>query len=101
MRRSLIFVRAAIVGTAVLVVIAATGEVASAGSVNHSNGGVPGATNCAGLTEAFVAQGNFSPPGTDINIPGPGIGNVASQLGVSVKAVQAGVRSYCATGIIP
>jgi hypothetical protein len=94
MRRSLIFVRAAIVCAAVIGIVGSTAEVASAGSVRHGNAGVPGAANCAGLTEAFVAQGNF-------NVPGPGIGNVASQLGVSVKQVQAGVRSFCATGIVP
>ena len=87
--------RAAIVCTAVVGGLAFTGGVASAGSNIHTNGGVAGATNCVGQTEAFVAQGNFNTPGT------VGIGNVASVFGVSVKQVQAGVQSYCATGIIP
>jgi hypothetical protein len=95
MRRSLIFVRAAIVCAAVVGVIASTGEVAFAGSVNHGSAGVPGTPNCVGQTVAFVAQGNFNSPA------GPGIGNVASQAGISAAQVQADIQFYCATGIVP
>jgi len=95
MRMSPILGRAAIVCAAVIGVVASTGGIASAGSEIHTNAGVPGAANCAGLTEAFVAQGNFNTPGTT------GIGNVASFYGISVKQVHAGVQSYCATGVIP
>jgi hypothetical protein len=94
MRMSL-FARAAIACTAVIGVIATTGGVASAGSINHTDAGVPGATNCVGLTVAFVSQGNFNTPGTF------GLGNVASLGGVSVKQAQAEIQFYCATGIVP
>ena len=37
---------------------------------------------------AFLAQGNGG-------FPGPGIGNVASEAGLSVKEVKAIVEAYC------
>jgi len=94
-RMPLIFPRAAIVSTAVVGVLAATGGVASAGSPIHTAAGVPGTANCVGLTAAFVSQGNFNTPGTF------GLGNVASLGGISVKQAQAEIQSYCATGIVP
>ena len=63
MRMPLIFTRAAIVSTAVIGVLAATSGVASAGSPIHTAAGVPGTTNCVGLTAAFVSQGNLNTPG--------------------------------------
>ena len=56
--------------------------------------GTPGAPNCVGQTTAYVAQGNFV-------VPGPGIGNVAKEVGLTAHEVHQLIVFYCATGIVP
>jgi hypothetical protein len=68
--------------------------VAYAGSAKHTAPGTPGAPNCVGQTMAFLAQGNW-------NQPGPGIGNYASEAGITVKQVKADVEYWCTTGMVP
>ena len=63
MRMPLIFARAAILSTAVIGALAATGGVVSAEIPIHTAAGVPGTTNCVGHTAAFVSQGNLNTPG--------------------------------------
>jgi hypothetical protein len=95
MRHSLkVVLGAAALGTGSLAIAFAGGGIASAGSSNHVGAGVPFAANCEGQTAAFLAQGNFREPG-------PGLGNWASQAGISVTQLHAGIVSYCATGIVP
>src|SRR4051812_12134251 len=56
---------------------------------DHSAAGTPGDKNCQGQTVAYFAQ--F---GQQLGVPG--IGNLATGGGRSVKEVQAIVREYCA-----
>jgi len=69
------------------------GIVASAGvyaaSENHVTLPEPGSKDCVGQTMAYLAQGN------DV-VPGPGIGNAASQSGLTVHEVKAIAVAYCA-----
>ncbi len=69
--------------------LSAFGGVALAASDNHTAPGTPGDKNCVGQTMAYLAQGNDA-------VPGPGIGNVARQAGLTVKEVKAIVEAYCA-----
>jgi hypothetical protein len=85
---------AAALGTGSLAIALSGGGIASAASSNHTGPGVPFTASCEGQTAAFLAQGNFQQPG-------PGLGNWASQAGISVKQLHAGIASYCATGIVP
>ena len=70
--------------------VASFGGVAFAASDNHVLPGTPGDKNCVGQTMAYLAQGNV------VSAPGPGIGNVASQAGLTVQQVKAIVEAYCA-----
>ena len=89
-----IVMRAAALGTGSLTIALSGGGIAGAASSNHTGPGVPFTASCEGQTAAFLAQGNF-------RVPGPGLGNWASQAGLSVAQLHAGIVSYCATGIVP
>lgn len=62
------------------------GGVSPAGAAGDAPG-VPGESNCHGQSLAFVAQGGFG--------GGPGAGNVARFLGISVKEGQELTREFC------
>ena len=69
---------------------------AYAGSAKHSVPGTPGAPNCVGQTMAYLAQGNY-----DFGLlSGPGIGNIASETGLSVKQIHETVDAYCAGAFV-
>ena len=95
MRQTLkVVLGAAALGAGSLAFALAGGGIASAASSNHAGPGVPFTASCEGQTAAFLAQGNFREPG-------PGLGNWASQAGITVTQLQAGIASFCATGIVP
>ena len=75
-----------ICSVALLGIVASTA--AYAASPKHTAPGTPGTKNCVGQTMAYLAQGNDA-------VPGPGIGNVASQAGLTVQEVKAIVAAYC------
>lgn len=60
--------------------------------------GTPGTPNCVGQTTAWVAQGGLVSLGLDV--PGPGIGNVAKELRTTPKVIHQFVVSYCTTGTV-
>ena len=60
--------------------------------------GTPGSPNCVGQTTAWVAQGGLVSLGLDV--PGPGIGNVAKELGTTPTVIHQFVVSYCTTGSV-
>lgn len=63
--------------------------VAAPASAAQTDGiGTPGAPNCVGQTNSFLAQ--F---GHDVGING--LGNLTSEWNISVKALQAEVQTYC------
>ncbi|MQC16763.1 MAG: hypothetical protein DWG82_00850 [Chloroflexi bacterium] len=66
-----------------------TDGTAVAGSPKHTDLPAPGGKNCVGQVMAYLAQGNDA-------VPGPGIGNVAVQAGLTVQEVKAIVEAYCA-----
>ena len=62
------------------------GGISPAGAAG-STPGIPGEPNCHGHSVAFVAQGGFG--------GGPGAGNAARYLGISVKEGQELTREFC------
>jgi hypothetical protein len=65
------------------------GMVGVAAAAQPTAPGTPGTPNCQGQTMAYLAQSGKS-------LDAPGIGNLASLAGLSVKEVHDAVDSYCA-----
>jgi hypothetical protein len=57
--------------------------------------GVPGTPNCDGQRAAYITQA------LTFEYPGPGLGVEAQEARFPVTQEHQGIRSYCATGIIP
>jgi len=82
-----IIARAAISAGMILGSLGAVGVASAAGPTAP---GTPGSPNCQGQTMAYLAQAS-----KDV-YDAPGIGNLASTVGLSVKEVHAVVDAYCA-----
>jgi len=67
--------------------MATTGVLAA----SHEEPGTPGAKNCVGQTNAYLAQ-----IGAGVIGAHPGLGGLVAATGFSVKEIQAIVQAYCA-----